>query len=260
MPIQDWPYLCRLTAHLAELVVQPSIKACMAAIPCICYHVGCLRGSDSAVLGGEYWVNPHDEADAATLIGRIAKQDKQAFEAFYYAYAERLGHYLSRMLRRHDWVDEAVNDVMLAVWQYAGRFDSERAGVTTWVFAIAHNKGLKILERVTRHDEVSLDADPDEHRDEAVVAEVFNREGANSGPEIQLMDRQLGEALNWAISQLSLEHRCVLELCFKCDCSYQEIAEIVGCPVNTVKTRMFNARKRLAELLQQQGLDLPGQA
>ncbi len=204
-------------------------------------------------------MKPHDEAHGAVLLRQIAEQDKQAFETFYYVYAERIGHFLNRMLRRHDWVDEAVNDVMLAVWQYAARFDPQKAGVSTWVFAIAHNKGLKILERAGRHPEVSLDEDPDTHAEDNVVSEVFNREGGNSGPEKELMGRELGDAIKWALSQLSLEHRCVLELCFKNDCSYQEIAEIVDCPVNTVKTRMFHARKRLAELLQQQGFDLPGQ-
>ena len=67
------------------------------------------------------------------------------------------------------------------------------------------------------------------------------------------MGRQIGEALEWALEQLSAEHRAVIELAFGEDCSYAEIAAIVECPVNTVKTRVFHARKRLAELLARRG-------
>jgi RNA polymerase sigma-70 factor (ECF subfamily) len=61
--------------------------------------------------------------------------------------------------------------------------------------------------------------------------------------------RELQSALGRALAGLSPDHRAVVELTYFYGCSYQEIAEIVGCPVNTVKTRMFHARRRLRELL-----------
>ena len=71
--------------------------------------------------------------------------------------------------------------------------------------------------------------------------------------ERTVMGWELGQALNWALDRLSPEHRAVIELTFGEERSYQEIAGIVGCPVNTVKTRMFHARKKLAHLLAQCG-------
>jgi RNA polymerase sigma-70 factor (ECF subfamily) len=73
------------------------------------------------------------------------------------------------------------------------------------------------------------------------------------------MGWELGDAMQWALSKLSVDHRAVIELCFTENYSYQEIAEITECPINTVKTRLFHARKRLAELLARKGFSLqPG--
>ncbi|MDD5633513.1 MAG: sigma factor-like helix-turn-helix DNA-binding protein, partial [Methylococcales bacterium] len=132
---------------------------------------------------------------------------------------------------------------------------------STWLFGIAHNKGLKLLERNGRCREESLE-------DSAV--EIDNNENmvdytygsfitANSEPERVVMGWELGDAMSWAFSKLSTDHLAVIELCFREDCSYQEIADIMDCPLNTVKTRLFHARKRLAELLARKGFTLPEQ-
>ncbi len=191
-----------------------------------------------------------EDARGKALMLKIAAKDRKAFEAFYYLYAERIGGYLSKMLKRHDWVDEAVNDVMLAVWQSAERFDPDRGKMSTWLFGIAHNKGLKFLERTGRRKEMQLIDTADEFLDdEEIELNDFEPVPAPSNPEKQVMGWQLGEALTWALSMLSEDHRCVMELSFKNGCSYQEIAEVMGCPESTVKTRMFHARKHLAEHL-----------
>lgn len=201
---------------------------------------------------------PVDDAIGIALLQRIAAKDRKAFEEFYYLYAEGFGLFLMKLLKNRDWVDEAVNDVMLAVWQLAERYDPERGRLSTWLFGIAHNKGLKVLERVGRHREESLDErgeaiDPDD--EEAFEAgDLFA--GSSVGPERVVMGWELGDALGWAYSRLSIDHRAVLELCFAEERSYQEMAEILDCPLNTVKTRMFHARKRLAELLARKGFSL----
>ncbi len=191
-----------------------------------------------------------EDASGKALMLKIATKDRKAFEAFYYLYAERIGGYLSKMLKRYDWVDEAVNDVMLAVWQSAEGFDPDRGKISTWLFGIAHNKGLKFLERAGRRKEMQLVDTADEFLDgEENEMNDFEPVHAPSNPEKQVMGWQLGEALTWALSMLSEDHRCVIELSFKNGCSYQEIAEVMGCPENTVKTRMFHARKHLADHL-----------
>ncbi len=197
-----------------------------------------------------------EDARGKALMLKITAKDRKAFEDFYYLYAERIGAYLNKMLKRHDWVDEAVNDVMLAVWQSAERFDPDRGKISTWLFGIAHNKGLRFLERAGRRKEMQLVETANEFLgDDESELNDFEPVNAPSNPEKQVMGWQLGEALTWALSQLSEDHRCVMELSFKNDCSYQEIAEVMGCPENTVKTRMFHARKLLAGHLSCKGFD-----
>jgi RNA polymerase sigma-70 factor, ECF subfamily len=166
-----------------------------------------------------------------------------------------------KMLKQRDWVDEAVNDVMLTIWQSAERYDPERGRLSTWLFGIAHNKGLKILERNGRHREESLEDYPvevDSGGDD--TPELYHSvTSPTSEPERVVMGWELGDAMTWAFSKLSADHLAVIDLCFGEDCSYQEIADIVGCPINTVKTRLFHARKRLAELLARKGFSMPEQ-
>ncbi len=185
------------------------------------------------------------EEDLA-LIRSIARRDREAFEKLYYRYAPRLGRYAMRLLKQREVVDEVIDDVMLVVWQNAARFDPAVSRPSTWLFGIAHHKTLKRLVRSPSHGE-ALPLDPD-----ADAAEG-QRDAAALDPEQVAMGRQLGATLEDALSQLSADHRAVIELAFCEDYSYQEIAVVTGCPVNTVKTRMFHARKRLARFLRALG-------
>ncbi|MDD2724884.1 MAG: sigma-70 family RNA polymerase sigma factor [Methylovulum sp.] len=190
------------------------------------------------------------EKQGLLLMGKIANQDRKAFEDLYFGYTPRIGRFLMKLLKKRELVDEAVNDVMLAVWQQAGRYDPAQGKLSTWLFGIAHNKGLKLLERQRRHqcEETFLSqSSPSENGQEpsGVDAEWIG----SDNPERTVMGWEMGEHLLWAMELLSLEHRTVIELAINEQCSYQEIALITDCPVNTVKTRMFHARKKLAELL-----------
>ena len=202
-----------------------------------------------------------DETRGKALLKRIAKKDRKAFQEFYYLYAEGFGRFLMNMLKHFDRVDEAVNDVMLTVWQSAGQYDPEKGRLSTWLFGIAHNKGLKILERAGRHREVSLDdcQEAIDGEDELVSAAFDTASPSATGPESVVMGWELGDAMSWAFSKLSSDHQAVIELCFSRDFSTQEIADIMGCSLNTVKSRLFYARKRLAELLARKGFDLSEQ-
>ncbi len=204
---------------------------------------------------------PVDETHGIKLLKLIAAKDRKAFEEFYYLYAEGFGRFLMKMLKQRDWADEAVNDVMLTVWQSAERYDPERGRLSTWLFGIAHNKGLKVLERAGRHREESLDEylGVIDSEDEDIAVAFDTASPSVSGPERVVIGWELGDAMTWAFSKLSDDHLAVIDLCFGEGCSYQEIADIVGCPINTVKTRLFHARKRLAELLARKGFSLPEQ-
>lgn len=186
------------------------------------------------------------------LMRAVAHKDRRAFQALYERYVPRIGAYLIKQLKRHELVDETVNDVMLAVWQYADRFDPEQGQLLTWLFGIAHNKGLKALRSAGRsHLEVSVDPlspaaldAAEEHKESPQAMAPFN-------PERTVLGWELGQAIAWALDQLSPDHRAVVELTFGEERSYPEIAKILDCPLNTVKTRMFHARKKLAQLLAQ---------
>jgi len=185
------------------------------------------------------------EADVA-LIRSVARGDREAFETLYNRYAPRLGRYAMRLLKQREAVDEVIDDVMLVLWQNAARFDPEVSRPSTWLFGITHHKALKRLARsISRREDLALDRDADAAGQPEAVAAL--------DPEQAAMGRQLGTALADALSSLSADHRAVIELAFCENYSYQEIAAVTGCPVNTVKTRMFHARKRLARFLRGRG-------
>jgi RNA polymerase sigma-70 factor (ECF subfamily) len=202
-----------------------------------------------------------DDTVGATLLKRITEKDQKAFEEFYYLYAEGFGRFLMKMLKQREWVDEAVNDVMLTIWQMADRYDPEKGRLSTWLFGIAHNKGLKILERNGRCREESLeDYDVEVDNNEELVNSSYGSAiPSNSEPERVVMGWELGDAMSWAFGKLSADHQVVIELCFTEDFTYQEIADIIDCPLNTVKTRLFHARKRLAKMLARKGFALSDQ-
>ena len=193
----------------------------------------------------------HEDVD---LLRRIAAQDRKAFETLYQRYAPRLGRYLIRLLRKREWVDEAVNDTLMAVWQNAARFDPKRARASTWLFGIAHHKAFKALARANPHNWVLLDDVGVTPADEAVVQAALT---GHDDPEHVAMEAQNARTLYEALATLSPEHRAVIQLACVEGFAYEDIARLLDCPVNTVKTRMFNARKQLAAVLSKFGLWYP---
>jgi RNA polymerase sigma factor (sigma-70 family) len=176
--------------------------------------------------------------DEAALLRRVAAKDRRAFEALYHLYYRRLFGYLLKLTRRADLVEEVLNDVMLAIWKGAASFDG-RSRPSTWIFGIAYHKALKALARRSQEP-----AGPQEGPEPVDTEE----------PERLAVRRELAGVLNRAIGTLSPDQRAVVELTYYYGLAYQEIAEIVGCPVNTVKTRMFHARRRLKQLLPELGV------
>ncbi|HEY0510572.1 MAG TPA: sigma-70 family RNA polymerase sigma factor [Thermoanaerobaculia bacterium] len=177
--------------------------------------------------------------DELTLLRRVATKDRRAFEALYHLYYRRLFGYLLKLTRRADLVEEVLNDVMLAIWKGAASFDG-RSRPSTWIFGIAYHKALKAIARRPQEPQGTAEES----------AEPVDTEE----PERLAVRRELASVLGRAIGALSPEQRAVVELTYYYGLAYQEIAEIVGCPVNTVKTRMFHARRRLKELLPELGV------
>lgn len=186
--------------------------------------------------------------DDLSLLRRVAARDRKAFEALYGLYYRRLFAYLLKLTRRAELVEEIVNDVMFAVWAGAARFDG-RSRPSTWIFGIAYHKAMKALSRLEPRTEAAGSGE-----DEREPAEPV----AEGGPESLLSRRELQGTLGRALGALSPEQRAVVEMTYYYEMSYPEIAQVMGCPVNTVKTRMFHARRRLRELLP--GLGVTSQA
>jgi RNA polymerase sigma-70 factor (ECF subfamily) len=177
-----------------------------------------------------------DVQDEVRLMGRVALEDVAAFETLYRAYYPRLSRFLRRMLRQPGLVDEVLDDTMLVAWRKAHTWDPT-SRLSTWLFAIAYRQALKALRRVD--PVMAFDEEPPT--------------AAEDQPDGQLQHQQLHAQLADALAGLSVEHRVVLELTYYQGYSCREIAEITACPVATVKTRMFYARRNLKSLLVQRG-------
>jgi RNA polymerase sigma factor (sigma-70 family) len=176
-----------------------------------------------------------DEAERdVRLVAAIAcARDLRAFEELYRAYHPKLSRFLLNILRRPHLVEEVLNDAMMVVWRRPGRYNG-KSKVSTWIFAIAYRQALK---RLSRADEPVEDKGADA------------RPCGEAGPEQQLSRRQAQALLSRAIGELSPEQRVVVDLTYFQEFGYREIAELMGCPVDTVKTRMFHARRRLKSKL-----------
>jgi RNA polymerase sigma-70 factor (ECF subfamily) len=172
-----------------------------------------------------------DASDVA-LVARVAAGDLRAFESLYRTYHPRLDRFLGLMTPRRTIVEEALNDTMLVVWKRCDSYNRQ-SKVSTWIFAIAYRTALKALRT----------------QDEPVDTVADELAGDAAGPEQQLSAGQTRAALARALEGLSSEQRSVLVLTYFHDLPYAEIARIVECPIDTVKTRMFHGRRRLRALL-----------
>ena len=206
------------------------------------------REQTEVVLREETWLEVAEAVDQdasqaiereAFLVSRILARDRRAFQELYESYRPKLSHFVMRLVKRPPLVEEVVNDTMMVVWDGLDRFKGE-SRFSTWVFAIAYNKGMKAL---TRND------DPVENDTHETVASIA------PGPEQNAADRQRHHALRRAMNALSADHRAVMDLTYFHEMGYREIAVVMNCPVDTVKTRMFHARRRLKTLLSGESSD-----
>lgn len=175
------------------------------------------------------------------LLARIGVGDQQAFAQLYLRYQPKLVRYCARVLKNDvaqaaDLVDEALFDV----WRSAGSF-AGRSKPSTWIYSIARNKVISWLRKTS---EVSLE-------DESMLDALIDP--AASQYEDLAMDDMRQQLLR-LMDQLTEEHREVLKYTYFEDKSIREVGELLNISENTVKTRMFYARKRLAQLLEKAGI------
>jgi RNA polymerase sigma-70 factor, ECF subfamily len=174
------------------------------------------------------------------LIERIAAGDKLAMQVLFARHQVRVYRFVLRLVRDQSVAEELVGEVFLDVWRQAGRFEA-RSAASTWLLAIARYKALSALRRRT-----------DQELDDDKAATI---EDPGDSPEVAVLKKNKGEVLRQCLTALTPDHREIIDLVYYHEKSVEEVAQIVGIGENTVKTRMFYARKRLSELLKAAGID-----
>ncbi len=169
------------------------------------------------------------------LIRRITRGDQLAMRALFAHHQTPLYRWLLRIVRDASLAEDLLSDVFLEVWQKASSFEA-RSSVSTWLMAIArYYKALSARRR-------RIDAPLDDKTVSTIADPADN-------PEIVLLKKNRGELLRQSLAGLSPEHGEVIDLVYYHEKSVKEVAEIVGIAEATVKTRMFYARKKLADLV-----------
>ena len=191
-----------------------------------------IQSGAAAAAQGQSAVQASDE----TLVARIAEGDKLAMHSLFARHRTSVYRWLLRFVGNEAAAEDLLSEVFLDVWRQADRFEG-RSSVSTWLMSIARFKALSARRRRT-----------DTELDEAIEATIAD---PADDPEVTLQEKDRGELLRRALNQLSLEHRQIIDLVYYHERSVEESARILGIPAAAVKTRMFYARKKLAELAAQ---------
>jgi len=174
------------------------------------------------------------ETSDEALIGLIADGDKRAMQVLYARHNVRVYRFIVRLTGNQSLAEDLVSEVFLDVWRQAEGFES-KSQVSTWLLAIARYKALSARRRRT-------DAELDDKIATTVADPADN-------PEVVLQKKDRAAQLRQSLASLSPEHGEVIDLVYYHDKSVKEVAEIVGVAEATVKTRMFYARRKLAEMV-----------
>jgi RNA polymerase sigma-70 factor, ECF subfamily len=168
------------------------------------------------------------------LIRRIAEGDQLAMRTLFARHRVPLYRWLLRLVGDETLAEDPLSDVFLDVWRQAAAFEA-RSSVSTWLLAIARYKALSARRRRT-----------DVELDEEIASKVAD---PADDPEVLLQKKNRAELLRHSLARLSPEHGEIVDLVYFHGKSVKEVAEIVGIAPATVKTRMFYARKKLANFV-----------
>jgi len=181
------------------------------------------------------------QAEERALLQAIAAGDAKSLERLFTRTQVRVFRYIMRVVKNQAVAEELLNEVFLSVWQNAKSYEG-RSEPMTWMLSIAHNKAISALRKKTEVlgviDETARNLVADEDT-----------------PDVAVQKQDKSAKIRACIAELSPDHRTILDLVYYQEQSVAEAAEILGIPENTVKTRMFYARKKLSELLLARGID-----
>ncbi|MFP4113107.1 MAG: RNA polymerase sigma factor [Spirochaetota bacterium] len=177
------------------------------------------------------------EKDERLLVERARAGDREAFGLIVHRYVERVYRVAYSVVRNAEDASDVAQDTFVRAYRGIDRFDTSRP-IFPWLYQIARNLGINRLER-TRKRETSL---PD-----------FDTLVASDGdPEAAAVATDEAARIRAAVAQLSAQHRLVIELNHFQECSYKEMAEILDVPIGTVMSRLYNARRKLKEILHEE--------
>ncbi|WP_371423924.1 sigma-70 family RNA polymerase sigma factor [Tardiphaga sp.] len=174
------------------------------------------------------------------LLENIAGGDRSAMHTLYARHNVRVYRFVLRMLRDTSAAEDLVSQVFLDVWRTASQFEG-RSQVSTWLLSIARFKALTAL-RQRKYEDIDQDD----------VMEIADHADT---PEASLDRSRTSAILRACVAKLSPAHREIVNLVYYHEKSVEEVASMIGIPASTVKTRMFYARKQLADLLKTAGID-----
>jgi RNA polymerase sigma-70 factor, ECF subfamily len=187
-------------------------------------------------------VTTPSELDDA-LLREIARGNQLAMRTLFLRHRVRVYRFALRIVRNPATAEDAVSEAFLHVWRHAGRFEG-RSTVSTWLLSIARHKALDALK-----------ARPVEPLDSQSALDVVD---PSLDADVGVRGRDREAIFRRCLAALSHEHGAIIDLVYYQEKSIKEIADILGIPANTVKTRMFYARKRLAALLAAEGMEGAG--
>jgi RNA polymerase sigma-70 factor (ECF subfamily) len=169
------------------------------------------------------------------LLKRVSKGDEEAFRQLYDLTHRKVYFYLYRLVHGRQMAEDILVETYTEVWRNASKFKGKsRAG--TWIIGIARNLAMNQLRKVKVHEDIDL------------IKNLSNGSQPNGRP----FDRK--RVIKKALLTLSTKHQEVLDLVFFHGLTYQEVSEILGIPINTVKTRVFYAKESLKQCLNQLGV------
>lgn len=202
-------------------------------LPCTApEQAGSLRLASARLPGG----NPSDQ----DLVRAVAHGDRDAMTVLYGRHCKQVYRFLVRRIGDASLAEDLVSEVFLEMWRHADGYRGKSL-LSTWLLAIARNKALSAARRRR-----------DEHLDERQMASIADTE---ESPEGCAQSKDRSATIQKCLGLLSTAHREVIDLVYYQEQSMESVATILGIPRSTAKTRVFYARKRLADELRKSGVD-----
>jgi RNA polymerase sigma-70 factor, ECF subfamily len=189
------------------------------------------------------------EADAdALLVDRVKRGDVRAFELLVVKYQRRIERLIGRMVRDVDIVPDIAQETFIRAYRAMPQFRGESA-FYTWLYRIAVNTAKKALMDLKRDPLVTESALASRDDDGDETSRVENELSDGETPEALLASKEIAQAVNAAIEALSEDLRQAITLREIEGLSYEEISDVMNCPIGTVRSRIFRAREAIAERL-----------